>query len=121
LAAWGGFRRVQPDPWQGRDAVLAALLRRAEPARHNETLRAQGLPVSRLGIGIHGGEVLAGVIGTAGLSMFSVTGEPIPTYYVEPVAADELRGWRNPSVALLPTVGDGRRRLRAATRSAGPT
>ena len=35
------------------------------------------VPQLRFGIGIHGGEVVAGVIGTGGLSKFSVTGDPI--------------------------------------------
>jgi class 3 adenylate cyclase len=71
------FGALEPNPWQARDAVLAALDMRSELARYNETLRAQGLPELRFGIGIHGGEVVAGVIGTAGLAKFSVTGDPI--------------------------------------------
>jgi len=71
------FGALEPDPWQARDAVMAALEMRAELARYNDGLRAQGLPELRFGIGIHGGEVVAGVIGTAGLSKFSVTGDPI--------------------------------------------
>jgi class 3 adenylate cyclase len=71
------FGALEPNPWQARDAVLAALAMRAELARYNASLREQGLPELRFGIGIHGGEVVAGVIGTAGLSKFSVTGDPI--------------------------------------------
>lgn len=71
------FGALEPNPWQARDAVLAALDMRAELARYNETLREQGLPELRFGIGIHCGEVVAGVIGTAGLAKFSVTGDPI--------------------------------------------
>ena len=71
------FGALEPNPWQGRDAVLAALAMRAELARYNEALVAKGLPALRFGIGIHGGEVVAGVIGTGGLSKFSVTGDPI--------------------------------------------
>ena len=66
-----------PNPWQERDAVLAAQAMRAELAHCNATLKAGGLPELRFGIGIHCGEVVAGVIGTAGLSKFSVTGDPI--------------------------------------------
>lgn len=69
--------RSESSPWQARDAVLAALDMRSELARYNDTLRQKGLPELRFGIGIHGGEVVAGVIGTAGLSKFSVTGDPI--------------------------------------------
>ena len=71
------FGAMEPNPWQERDAVLAAQEMRAELMRCNVSLRAKGLPELRFGIGIHGGEVVAGVIGTAGLSKFSVTGDPI--------------------------------------------
>jgi adenylate cyclase len=71
------FGAMEPNPWQERDAVLAAQAMRAELAQCNADLRAKGLPELRFGIGIHGGEVVAGVIGTAGLSKFSVTGDPI--------------------------------------------
>ncbi|MCY7306955.1 MAG: adenylate/guanylate cyclase domain-containing protein [Rhodoferax sp.] len=39
--------------------------------------RGKALPQLRFGVGIHGGEAVPGVIGTAGLSKFSVTGDPI--------------------------------------------
>jgi class 3 adenylate cyclase len=71
------FGALESNPWQARDAVMAGLEMRAELARYNATLRERGLPELRFGIGIHGGEVVAGVIGTAGLSKFSVTGDPI--------------------------------------------
>lgn len=71
------FGALEANPWQARDSVLAALDMRAALARYNETLRAQGLPELRFGVGIHCGEVVAGVIGTAGLAKFSVTGDPI--------------------------------------------
>jgi adenylate cyclase len=71
------FGALEANPWQARDAVLAALDMRAALARYNVTLRERDLPELRFGIGIHGGEVVAGVIGTAGLSKFSVTGDPI--------------------------------------------
>jgi adenylate cyclase len=71
------FGALESDPWQARDAVLAALEMRAALARYNLALRQKGLPELRFGIGIHGGEVVTGVIGTAGLSKFSVTGDPI--------------------------------------------
>lgn len=71
------FGATDANPWQERDAVLAAQAMRCELAQCNATLRARGLPELRFGIGIHCGEVVAGVIGTAGLSKFSVTGDPI--------------------------------------------
>ncbi len=71
------FGALEPNPWQARDAVLAALEMRAELARYNLNLQERGLPALRFGVGIHGGEVVAGIIGTPGLSKFSVTGDPI--------------------------------------------
>jgi len=71
------FGALEHNPWQGRDSVLAALDMRAELARYNEELRAQSLPELRFGIGIHGGEVVAGVMGAGALNKFTVTGDPI--------------------------------------------
>lgn len=71
------FGALEPNPWQARDAVLAAIDMRAARRRYNHELLSKGLPELRFGVGIHRGEVVAGVIGTAGLSKFSVTGDPI--------------------------------------------
>lgn len=71
------FGALEPNPWQGRDSVLAALEMRSELARYNEELRAKALPELRFGIGIHSGEVVAGVMGAGALNKFSVTGDPI--------------------------------------------
>ena len=71
------FGALEHNPWQGRDAVLAALDMRTELARYNEELRAKSLPELRFGIGIHGGEVVAGVMGAGALNKFTVTGDPI--------------------------------------------
>ncbi len=71
------FGALHPNPWQARDAVMAALAMRSVLARYNQTLLARQLPELRFGIGIHSGEVIAAVIGTGALSKFSVTGDPI--------------------------------------------
>lgn len=71
------FGALESNPWQCRDAVLAALDMRAELAEYNAQLRAQGLPELRFGIGIHSGEVIAGVMGAGELNKFTVTGDPI--------------------------------------------
>ena len=71
------FGALEHNPWQGRDSVLAALDMRAELARYNEELRAKSLPELRFGIGIHSGEVVAGVMGSGALNKFTVTGDPI--------------------------------------------
>jgi hypothetical protein len=67
-------RRIAPSHWL-REAAFGATS--YQPSEIPERQRAEGLPELRFGIGIHGGEVVAGVIGTAGLANFSVTGVPI--------------------------------------------
>jgi adenylate cyclase len=71
------FGALEPNPWQASDSVLAALAMRAELARYNEHLRSRALPELRFGVGIHSGEVVAGVMGTGELSKFGVAGDPI--------------------------------------------
>jgi class 3 adenylate cyclase len=71
------FGALEPNPWQARDAVMAALEMRSELGLYNAKLLERGLPQLRFGVGIHCGEVVAGVIGPGGLSKFSVTGDPI--------------------------------------------
>jgi len=71
------FGAVEPNPWQGRDAVLAALAMRAALSEYNAQLRVRALPELRFGIGIHSGEVVCGVMGAGELCKFGVTGDPI--------------------------------------------
>ena len=107
------FGALEPNRWQERDAVLAALAMRAELTAVNAQLRAEGLPELRFGVGIHSGEVVAGIIGTGRLSKFSVTGDPINV-------ASRVEGLtRSFEVDLLVTdevaraLADARFRLRA--------
>jgi adenylate cyclase len=71
------FGAVEPNPWQARDAVMAALAMREALERYNAQLRAESLPELRFGIGIHSGEVVCGVMGAGALRKFGVTGDPI--------------------------------------------
>jgi class 3 adenylate cyclase len=106
------FGALEPNPWQAQDAVLGALAMRDALVRYNVTLRARSLPELQIGIGIHRGEVLAGVMGNEELSKFGVVGDPIN------VAARVERLTREVSVDLLITEEvssqlGGRFRLRA--------
>lgn len=71
------FGALGSNPWQCRDAVLAALEMRAALALYNARLRAKSLPELRFGIGIHSGDVIVGVMGAGELNKFTVTGDPI--------------------------------------------
>ncbi|MCP4368135.1 MAG: hypothetical protein GY797_08540 [Deltaproteobacteria bacterium] len=74
LALFGALR---PNPWQVQDAVMGALAMRKALMGYNEELRSQSLPELSFGIGIHQGEVLAGVIGNVELRKFGVVGDTI--------------------------------------------
>lgn len=58
------FGALQPNPWQCNDAVHAALAMRAALREYNEELARDGLPPLSVGIGIHRGAGLAGLIGS---------------------------------------------------------
>ncbi|MGH8699039.1 MAG: adenylate/guanylate cyclase domain-containing protein [Burkholderiales bacterium] len=58
------FGALQPNPWQCNDAVRAALAMRAAIRDYNEELAREGLPPLAVGIGIHRGPGLAGLIGS---------------------------------------------------------
>jgi class 3 adenylate cyclase len=58
------FGALQPNPWQSADAVRAALAMRAAIADYNRELAHEGLPALSVGIGIHRGAGLTGLIGS---------------------------------------------------------
>ena len=60
----GYFGALQPNPWQCDDAVRAALDMRAAIRDYNVELAREGLPPLAIGIGIHRGPGLAGLIGS---------------------------------------------------------
>jgi adenylate cyclase len=58
------FGALQPNPWQCDDAVRAALAMRAAIREYNAELARDGLPPLAVGIGIHRGPGLAGLVGS---------------------------------------------------------
>ncbi len=58
------FGALEPNPWQCDDAVRAALAMRAGLAAYNQELVAEGLPPLGLGVGLHYGPGLAGMVGS---------------------------------------------------------
>jgi adenylate cyclase len=71
------FGALEPNPWQTNDALHAALAMRAALATYNAKLRAEGLPPLAVGIGIHRGPVVAGVVGNAALMEYGVIGRTV--------------------------------------------
>ena len=71
------FGAHQPNPWQGDDAVHAALAMRQALERYNQELEAEGLPRLSVGVGIHRGVGVAGVVGSDHLKEFAVVGRVV--------------------------------------------
>jgi len=68
------FGALEPNPWHTNDAVHAALDMREALRRYNQALAARQLPELGVGIGVHRGVVVAGVIGSAQLMEYTVIG-----------------------------------------------
>jgi len=73
------FGATDINPWKAQDAVKAALAMRVALVAYNETLEASGRRKLRIGVGIHAGEVVAGVIGSERLKEFTVIGDVVNT------------------------------------------
>ena len=71
------FGAVAANPWQARDAARAALAMRRALADYNTGLVAEGLAPLAMGVGIHRGPVVAGVIGSAELIEYGVIGSTV--------------------------------------------
>ena len=71
------FGALEENPWQTNDAAHAALAMRAALADYNAALAADGLPALAMGVGIHRGTVVAGVIGSAELIEYGVIGSAV--------------------------------------------
>jgi len=73
------FGAVDLNPWQSNDAVHAALAMRAVLADYNDRLAAEGLPALALGVGLHRGVGVAGLVGSQDLVQFTVVGSTVNT------------------------------------------
>lgn len=71
------FGALEPDPWQGDGAVHAALAMRAELVEYNRELEKEGLPPLGIGIGLHRGVGIAGLIGSRDLIQYAFVGRTI--------------------------------------------
>ncbi len=71
------FGALEPNPWQTNDAVQAALAMRVALADYNRTLARDGLSALAMGVGLHRGPVVAGVVGSAELVEYGVIGSTV--------------------------------------------
>ena len=74
LALFGAFDH---NPWQSDDAARAALAMRAELADYNEDLAAEQQGALALGVGIHRGIVVAGLVGSSELQQWTAVGRTV--------------------------------------------
>lgn len=68
------FGALQPNPWQGDDALHAALAMREELSAYNRELEQERLPTLSIGVGLHRGWGVAGLVGSRDLMQFAFVG-----------------------------------------------
>ena len=73
------FGVPESNVWHSLDAVIAALSMREAIARYNQELREQGLPPLDVRIGVHKGNVVAGVVGSSENLEYTVIGDVVNT------------------------------------------
>jgi len=71
------FGALQPNPWQCNDAVRAALAMRAAIREYSAELTREGLPPLAVGIGIHRGPGLAGLVGSRERMEYAFVGRTV--------------------------------------------
>jgi adenylate cyclase len=71
------FGALQPNPWQCDDAVRAALAMRAAIREYSAELAREGLPPLAVGIGIHRGPGLAGLVGSRERMEYAFVGRTV--------------------------------------------
>ena len=76
LAAFGAHKE---SPGHAADAVATALEVQEQLDRLNGDWQKRGIPRLQIGVGIHSGEVLAGIVGSGERKKFGVTGDTVNT------------------------------------------
>ena len=73
------FGAPKNNPRHAQDAVETALEVQEGLARLNENWQSRGYQPIRIGVGIHTGEVVAGIVGSEGRKKFTFTGDTVNT------------------------------------------
>ena len=110
------FGALQPNPWQCDDAVRAALAMRAAIRDYNAELDREGLPPLAIGIGIHRGLGLAGLVGSNDRREFSFLGSAVNlaarvqaltrVHQVDILVTEALRAELDESFILAPMAAE---------------
>ncbi len=106
------FGALQPNPWQCDDAVRAALAMRAAIREYNTELAREGLPPLAVGVGIHRGPGLAGLVGSRERMEYAFVGRTVNlaarvqaltrTHQVDILVTDALRAELDARFVLAP-------------------
>jgi class 3 adenylate cyclase len=100
------FGALQPNPWQCNDAVCAALAMRAAIRDYNDELARDGLPPLAVGIGIHRGPGLAGLVGSRERMEYAFVGPRVQAltriHKVDILVTEALREHLDPRFVLEP-------------------
>jgi adenylate cyclase len=104
------FGALEPDPWQSNEAAHAALAMCAELEAYNRELAAEGLPSLAIGIGLHRGVGVAGLVGSRDLIQYAFVGRTINVaarvqdltrrHDADILVTRELREWLDPRFRL---------------------
>ena len=73
------FGAPERNPWQAIDATRAALAVMEELARYNEALARDGHGPLNIGVGVHRGPAVAGIVGNDSLADYTVIGDTVNT------------------------------------------
>ncbi len=71
------FGALEPNPWQANDAVHAALAMRRELESYNRELEQDGRAPLSMGVGLHRGIGVAGLVGSRDLIQYAFVGRTI--------------------------------------------
>ena len=104
------FGATDPNPWQGNDAVHAALAMREALGDYNRDLDAEHLPALSIGIGLHRGTGVVGLVGSRQLKEFAFVGRTVNVaarvqdltrhFSTDIILTESLRKTINPRFAL---------------------
>lgn len=106
------YGTLEPNPWQSNDALYTALAMREQLDQYNEELAAEGLPPLGLGVGIHRGMGVAGLVGSPERMEFAFVGRTVNLasrvqdltrdFEVDILVTDEVREALDPRFQLTP-------------------
>lgn len=106
------FGALEPNPWQCNDALRAALAMRSALVDYNRELAAEGLPELGIGIGLHYGPGLAGMVGSSQRMEYAFVGRTVNlsarvqsltrTHDVDILLTEAVREKLDPNVRLQP-------------------